>query len=126
LILVGKHMGALADIRANVLVPVVLVFALLGTYLAKNHWESLLVLAGMGAIGYVMRRNNWPRPCFIIGLVLGPTAELSFHKAVALWGVSFLFQPVSQVMIAVIALTIFYNLRKTYRSKGVAESQSKH
>ncbi|HEY0749154.1 MAG TPA: tripartite tricarboxylate transporter permease [Steroidobacteraceae bacterium] len=117
LLVVGKHMSALAHIRASVLVPVVLVFALLGTYLAKNHWESLLVFAGMGAIGYVMRRNQWPRPCFIIGLVLGPTAELSFHKAFALHGYGFLTQPTSLVMMAVIALTLTLNLRKTYRRK---------
>jgi putative tricarboxylic transport membrane protein len=126
LILVGKHMGAVAHIRASVLVPVVLSFALLGTYLAKEHWESLAVLAGMGAIGYVMRRNNWPRPCFIIGLVLGPTAELSFHKAVALWGLSFLVQPTSLAMMVVIALILAYNLRKTYGRKRHAEATGKH
>jgi putative tricarboxylic transport membrane protein len=122
LLVVGKHMSALAHIRASVLVPVVLVFALLGTYLAKDHWESLLVFAGMGAIGYVMRRNQWPRPCFIIGLVLGPTAELSFHKAFALHGYGFLTQPTSLVMMAIIAVTLTVNLRKTYRRKpaGVA------
>jgi putative tricarboxylic transport membrane protein len=117
LLVVGKHMSALAHIRASVLVPVVLVFALLGTYLAKDHWESLLVFAGMGAIGYVMRRNHWPRPCFIIGLVLGPTAEVSFHKAFALHGAGFLIQPTSLVMMAIIAITLTVNLRKTYRRK---------
>ena len=126
LILVGKHMGAVAHIRASVLVPVVLAFALLGTYLAKEHWESLAVLAGMGAIGYVMRRNNWPRPCFIIGLVLGPTAELSFHKAVALWGFSFLVQPTSLVMMVVIALILAYNLRKTHGRKRHVGTAGKH
>ncbi len=117
LVLVGKHMGAIANIRTSVLVPVVMVFALLGTFLAKDHWQSLLVLAGMGAIGYVMRRNNWPRPCFIIGLVLGPTAETSFHKAVALWGTSFLYRPTSLVFMALIAGSLYYNLRKTYGPK---------
>jgi putative tricarboxylic transport membrane protein len=118
LLIVGKHMSSIAHIRAEVLVPVVLVFALLGTYLAKDHWESLLVFAGMGAIGYVMRRNRWPRPCFIIGLVLGPTAELSFHKAFALHGLTFLVQPTSLVMISIIVITLTLNLRKTYRRKS--------
>jgi TctA family transporter len=117
LLLVGKHLSSIARVRANVLVPVVLVFALLGTYLAKDHWESLLVFAGMGAIGYVMRCNHWPRPCFIIGLVLGPTAELSFHKAFALHGAGFLIQPTSLVMMAIIVLTLTFNLRKTFRRK---------
>ena len=125
LLLVGKHLSSIARVRANVLVPVVLVFALLGTYLAKDHWESLLVFAGMGAIGYVMRCNRWPRPCFIIGLVLGPTAELSFHKAFALHGAGFLIQPTSLVMMAIIVLTLTLNLRKTFRRK-VAPSDPGH
>ena len=114
LLLASKHMGAIAHVRASLLVPVVLVFALLGTFLAKDHWESLLVFAGLGALGYVMRRNHWPRPCFIIGLVLGPTAEVSFHKAFALHGASFLVQPTSLVMMAIVVIILVLNLRKTY------------
>jgi putative tricarboxylic transport membrane protein len=123
LLFVGKHMSALAHIRAGLLVPVVLVFALLGTFLAKDHWESLLVFAGLGAIGYVMRRNHWPRPCFIIGLVLGPTAELSFHKAFALHGAGFLVQPTSLVMMAIVVVTIALNLYKTYGRASSAPAQ---
>jgi TctA family transporter len=114
LLLASKHMSAIAHVRASVLVPVVLVFALLGTFLAKDHWESLLVFAGLGAIGYVMRRNHWPRPCFIIGLVLGPTAEVSFHKAFALHGLTFLVQPTSLVLMSVVVIILVFNLRKTY------------
>ena len=121
LLLVSKHMSAIAQIRASVLVPVILVFALLGTYLAKDHWQSLLVFAALGAVGYVMRRNGWPRSCFIIGLVLGPTAELSFHKAFALYGIAFLVRPISLLMIGIMALTLALNLRKTYRRKAAPD-----
>jgi putative tricarboxylic transport membrane protein len=117
LLLASKHMGAIAHVRSSLLVPVVLVFALLGTFLAKDHWESLLVFSGLGALGYVMRRNHWPRPCFIIGLVLGPTAEVSFHKAFALHGLGFLVQPTSLVMMAIVVITLALNLRKTYGPK---------
>ena len=119
LVFVAKHMSAITQIRTDVLVPIVLVFALLGTFLAKDHWQSLLVFAGMGAIGYVMRRNHWPRPCFIIGLVLGPTAELSFHKAMSLYGAQFLAQPTSLVMMTIVALSLVLNLtRKRRRNSG--------
>ena len=70
----------------------------------------------MGAIGYVMRRNRWPRPCFIIGLVLGPTAEVSFHKAMALYGAQFLLQRTSLVMMAIVALSLIFNLSRSRRS----------
>jgi putative tricarboxylic transport membrane protein len=70
-----------------------------------------------------MRRNHWPRPCFIIGLVLGPTAELSFHKAFALHGAGFLLQPTSLVMMAIVVVTIAFNLRKTYRRGSTAPAE---
>jgi TctA family transporter len=66
----------------------------------------------------VMRRNHWPRPCFIIGLVLGPTAEVSFHKAFALHGLTFLTQPTSLVLMAIVVVILAVNLRKTYGPKA--------
>ena len=63
-----------------------------------------------------MRRNRWPRPCFIIGLVLGPTAEVSFHKAMALYGAQFLLQRTSIVMMAIVALSLVLNLSRSRRS----------
>jgi putative tricarboxylic transport membrane protein len=126
LLFASKHMSAIAHVRASVLVPIVLVFALLGTFLAKDHWESLLVFAGMGAIGYVMRRNHWPRPCFIIGLVLGPTAEVSFHKAFALHGLTFLTQPTSLVLMAIVVIILVVNLRKTYGRKAAGGTVEPH
>ncbi|MGH6991468.1 MAG: tripartite tricarboxylate transporter permease, partial [Stellaceae bacterium] len=116
LVLASKHMSAITQIRTDVLVPIVLTFTLLGTYLAKGHWQSLVVFAALGAIGYVMARNHWPRPCFIIGLVLGPIAERSFHKAMALYGPSFLLQATSLVMMAVIALALAFNLARRRKS----------
>jgi TctA family transporter len=116
LVFISKHMSAITQVRTDVLVPIVLVFAMLGTYLAEDHWQSLIVFVAMGAIGYVMRRNRWPRPCFIIGLVLGPTAELSFHKAMSLYGAHFLVQPTSLVMMAVVGLSLVFNLTRSRRS----------
>lgn len=118
LVLLSKHMSAITQVRTDVLVPVVLTFALLGTYLAKDHWQSLLVFAALGAIGYVMARNHWPRPCFIIGLVLGPIAETSLHKATALYGAQFLIQPTSLVMMGIVALSLAFNLSRSLRRRG--------
>jgi TctA family transporter len=121
LVFISKHMSAITQVRTDVLVPIVLVFAMLGTYLAEDHWQSLIVFAAMGAIGYVMRRNRWPRPCFIIGLVLGPTAELSFHKAMSLYGAHFLVQPTSLVMMAVVALSLVFNLTRSRRGSSTGD-----
>jgi putative tricarboxylic transport membrane protein len=118
LVLLSKHMSAITQIRTDVLVPIVLTFALLGTYLAKDHWQNMVLFAALGAIGYLMARNHWPRPCFIIGLVLGPIAERSMHKAAALYGPQFLLQPTSLVMMAIVVLSLVFNLTRARRRRS--------
>ena len=48
--------------------------------------------------------------------MLGPTAEVSFHKAMALYGAQFLLQRTSLVMMAIVALSLVFNLSRSHRS----------
>ena len=65
-----------------------------------------LLLIGLGALGYFLKKFGWPRPPFVIGLVLGHIVEDSIHKALAIWGPTFFLRPLSLVLIAMIVATI--------------------
>lgn len=112
----------LVFVRGALLIPFVLVLAYLGTYLADASWENMVLLFFMGVLGYYLKKYRWPRPPFVIGLVLGSVAEDSIHKALAIWGPTFFLRPLSLVLIALIILTIvFYivRLKKADGSTGV-------
>jgi len=112
LVACAPWLGRLSTMRASLLIPFVLVFSLLGSYLGARAWENLVLLLAFGGIGYLFKRPKWPRPPLVIGLVLGPIAEESLHKAMALWGPSFFLRPLSLVLIALIVGSIgFYLLR---------------
>lgn len=96
----------LVFVRGALLIPFVLVLAFLGAYLSESAWENMLILVGLGALGYYLKKFGWPRPPFVIGLVLGHIAEDSIHKALAIWGPTFFLRPLSLVLIAMIVLTI--------------------
>jgi putative tricarboxylic transport membrane protein len=66
------------------------------------------------------RRHSWPRPPFVIGVVLGPVAEDSLHKALAIWGPSFFLRPISLVLIAMIIGSIAFYIWRT-RKEGAME-----
>ena len=117
LLLCAQWFGRITSLRSSLLVPCVFVLAMLGCYLSSSHWENILLLLGLGAIGYMFKRCGWPRSPFIIGIVLGSTAEQSFHKALALWGPAFLLRPMSMVLIGLIAASIgFYILQQHRRA----------
>ena len=105
----------LASIRSELLVPFVVVLSMLGCYLAANAWQNFIVLLVFGLIGFLLKKHDWPRPPFVVGIVLGPVAEGSLHKAMAIWGYAFLLRPLSLVMLALILGTIALNIVRLLR-----------
>jgi putative tricarboxylic transport membrane protein len=112
----------LASIRTGLLVPFVVVLSLLGCYLGAGAWQNFIVLFCLGAIGYLLKKYGWPRPPFVVGIVLGPIAENSLHKAMAIWGPSFLLRPLSLVLLTLIILTIAINAFRLQRRRTSYEN----
>jgi TctA family transporter len=109
LVAAGPWISKLGSVKASFLIPYVLVFALLGCYLFGSNWQNLLLVAGLGSLGYLFKRHDWPRAPFIIGVILGKIAEDSLQKAIGLGGLSFFLRPLSLVLIALIFASIgFY------------------
>ena len=94
--------GKLTYVRGGLLIPFVITLAFLGAFLSQAASENIILLCGLGVLGYFLKKYRWPRPPFVIGLVLGPIAENSLHKALAIWGPSFFLRPLSLVFIALI------------------------
>ena len=106
-------LGYLSYVRGGLLIPFVLVLTFLGAYLGAKAWENLILLFAFGMLGYFLKKNRWPRPPFVIGLILGPIAEDSYHKAMALWGPGFLLRPGTLFMIALTVLSVVYYIWRT-------------
>ena len=87
-----------------------------------------MVAAALGTIGYFLKKYDWPRPPFVIGLILGPIAEDSYHKAMSLWGPAFLLRHGALIMIGLIVLSIgFYVYQQvTNRRKSIWLSEDDH
>jgi TctA family transporter len=110
---IARWVGLLTFVRGGLLVPLIFVFAITGSYLSSGNWKSLIVLLLFGFLGYGLKRFDWPRPPFVIGLVLGGIAEVSLHKALAIWGPAFLLRPPSLILLAMIgASVLFYVWRR--------------
>jgi len=59
----------------------ILVFAGLGTYSLNRSTVDLVVLYVLGGLGYVMRRFDIPVAPAVVGMILGPEAEIHFRRA---------------------------------------------
>jgi putative tricarboxylic transport membrane protein len=87
----------------------ILVFATIGTYGITQSPVDLVLLYLIGAVGYLMRRYDFPTAPVIIGMILGPLAEQNFRQAMTIsagdWTVLFT-RPLSATILALAALAI--------------------
>ncbi len=59
----------------------IMVFAIIGTYGISQSFIDLVLLLGIGVIGFFMRLFDFPTSPVIIGMILGPMAEQEFRRA---------------------------------------------
>ena len=85
-------------------------FALMGAYVANNAVFDLWIALGIAVVGYFFRRFGVPITPLIIGLILGPMAELQMRRALQISGgdpAALFATPLSKVLYAILALVIF-------------------
>ena len=105
----------MAWVPSNLIIPMLLVFALFGAYVSYPHPASLLVTLIFGAVGYAMMRFGWARVPLLIGFILGPIAENNLLIALASYGIEFLLRPIPLVLIALMILIGVISLRRFLR-----------
>lgn len=114
---VARWLGLLSFIRGGLLIPFVFILGIMGSYLSRGAWENLILLFAMGILGYLLKRFDWPRPPFVIGLVLGGIAEESLHKALNIWGPTFFMRPLSLIFIALIIGSVVLYIMRSRKKK---------
>src|SRR3712207_3136320 len=62
----------------------ILFFATIGTYAVNGSTVDLMVLLGIGAIGFMMRRFGLPIVPMIVAVILIPRAETQLRRALQL------------------------------------------
>jgi putative tricarboxylic transport membrane protein len=87
----------------------ILIFATVGVYGMRQSAFDLYLMYGLGLLGIVMRRYDFPTAPVIVGLILGPLAEAQMRNALSIgegsWWV-FVQRPMSATLLAVVVLVL--------------------
>jgi len=106
LLLMARRLVEVVRLSEPLLVPVIFVLVLVGSQVSALNWQHTVVLLVLGIFGYALKRFNWPRAPFAIGLALGPIAEVSLIQALEISGPTFFLRPFSLVLEVLIVITI--------------------
>ncbi|WP_227935323.1 tripartite tricarboxylate transporter permease [Alkalihalobacillus deserti] len=110
----------IAVIRPTVLIPVILVLCIAGTYGYSQATFDIIVMFVFGVVGYIMRKVEIPLVGIIIGFVLGPRLEESTRQALSISGGKidvFFMKPISLFLLLLSLFIILNFIRKTIKTK---------
>ena len=84
-----RWFSILTVISTRLLAPMLLVVGLVGAYAAGNSFVDVIYAVVFGVVGFVARRYRYPVIGLVMGMVLGPLAEVSFQQALQISGGSY-------------------------------------
>jgi len=76
-----RPLAMITLIESEVLAPVVICIALIGSYAIDGQIGNVVISAVFGVLGYLMLRFDYPRLTVVVALVLGGMAERNFHQS---------------------------------------------
>ena len=69
MLLSAKWISKLATIPRIYLLPIVVVFCVVGSYALNNRMFDVWVMLAFGVVGFIMERNKIPLAPFVIGFL---------------------------------------------------------
>ena len=103
----------------------ILVFSVLGVYGVNRSLFEVGVLGVVGLMGLALRRLDFPIAPVIIGMILGPMAEIQFRRGIQISQgdvLSFVERPISLALLLIaLLLLVGPTLLRTWR-RGTAEA----
>jgi len=102
-----KYVSHLTYIPKKILYPIVIIFAIIGTYIFRSNLFDLIVMFTFGVLGYIFVKIKIPITPILVSFILGEILEKRMRQALIISGGSstiFFTRPIS---LAFFLLTIF-------------------
>jgi len=105
----ARYFAAVTLLPNEIIVPVVLVVSLLGSFAIRNLMVDVIISLSFGVLGYVMLRGGFTPVPLLLGMVLGEMVETNYHRALMVSGGSysiFFASTISKVLIFLTFLSL--------------------
>jgi len=104
-----KSAKRLLAVPRNILSPIILMFAIIGSFAITNSNYAIVIMLLAGIIGWILEENGFPVAPIILGLVLGEMLEQTFMTSMIKSDGSilpFISRPISGVL-ALLTLVVW-------------------
>jgi putative tricarboxylic transport membrane protein len=121
-LVLAKPISRITLVPFAMIAPFMIAIVYFAAYQVTRGWQDLIALFVLGVLGVYMKRFGWSPPALLIGFVLSERLDASVYQSVQVYGMSFLERTGVQVMLALIAVSVFLAVRmKPHREPLTAD-----
>jgi putative tricarboxylic transport membrane protein len=116
-----KRLARLVRVPRPYLLPLILCFAVIGSYALSNRVFDIYVMLGFGLLGFCLESFRIPLAPFVIGFVLGPIAEKNLSLGLQASNGSYapiVTQPISLFFVIIALVMLLLPTIKSFLSKN--------
>ncbi len=114
----AKISPKILKIPQTLLMPIIAVLCIVGSYSNANNMFDVLIAIIFGLLGFGMKKFGYPGAPLVLGLILGPIAEENLNRALVIsnndWSV-FITSPISAIFLLLSAASIVYAIYTNIR-----------
>lgn len=110
-LVLAKPISRITLVPFVMVAPFMIAVIYFAAYQVTRSWYDLVALFVLGVLGVYMKRFGWSPPALLIGFVLSTRLDAAVYQSVQVYGMSFLERTGVQVMLALIAVSVFFAVR---------------
>ncbi|MFK7762175.1 MAG: tripartite tricarboxylate transporter permease [Roseobacter sp.] len=118
--LLSRVAAPILRVREAFMMTAIVILCAVGIYFVRGNPFDLLVMGGAGLVGFLLRRQGFPMAPLVIGMVLGPTLELTLRQGLILtdgnFAAFFTGHPIALVLACAAVLALCLPLVRAVRS----------
>jgi putative tricarboxylic transport membrane protein len=106
----------LFSLPRGVLMPVIAIFCLLGSYIVAYNFFDVYLMFLMGVFGYLLSKWKVPFAPLVLGIILAPMVDVNLRRSLDLYRDNFLgilSRPIGLFLLVAVFLTFYYGIRKS-------------
>jgi len=108
----------LLRMREGFMLTAITLLCFVGVYFVRGNPFDLWVMVGAGIVGFLLRRQGFPMAPLVIGMVLGPTLEMTLRQGLIITNGSFwafFASPIAATLIVIATATLCWPVLRAGR-----------
>ncbi len=121
-LLIVKPLLWMLRIKKSVMMPIIFVLCMVGTYAISGRIFDVLVMILFGLLGFPMRKLGYPEAPLVLGIILGPMVDENLRRGLILSGGNIMPFFGGTINILLIAATFFTLFGRTAPVRMVTDT----